>query len=157
MDQGTPNQIRTFTLHDYMVPGPDGGHDVPLARPFTITVGSQALEPDMPGGKGKTLVRFTNVAINPLLEQMPKMSIRVLTRNTSPDPDEPCGGDLVYFKNPLFVEFLFDNETYLTEHKEMPFWLVDVLEFAAKTLRAQYELNQQVPVMERVDDSHLDD
>ena len=53
------------------------------------------------------------------------------------------------------MELLFDNESYLSEHKEMPFWLVDALEYAAKTLRAQYELNQQVPVMEDVDDSNL--
>jgi len=90
------------------------------------------------------------------LEQMPKMRLKILTRNTSPDPDQ-SNTELVYFKNPLFVEFLFDNETYLTERKEMPFWLVDVLEFAAKTLRAQYELNHQIPTMEEVDDSPLHD
>jgi len=153
MDQGTPSQIRTYTLNHYTVPDHDGTQ-VPLHRPLAITIGTQALEPHMPGGKGKTLLRFTMAANSPLLEQMPKMRVKILTRQTSPGGP---GSDLVYFKNPLFVELLFDNETYLTEHKEMPFWLVDVLEFAAKTLRAQYELNQQVPVMEEVDDSHLHD
>lgn len=148
MDQGTPSKIRTCTLHDYTVPSPDGGHDVPLNRPLAITVGTQALEPDMPGGKGKTLLRFTMAANSPLLENMPRMRLKILTRDTS--PNGPCG-DLAYFDNPLFVELLFDNETYLTEHKEMPFWLVDVLEYAAKTLRAQYEMNQQVPVIETLD------
>jgi len=150
MEHETPEEIRTYTLHDYTVPDPDGGHDVPLDRPLAITVGSQALEPNTPAGKGKTLVRFTMAASSPLLDRTPKMRVKILTRQTS--PGGPVG-DLVYFKDPLFVELLFDNETYLSEHKEMPFWLVDVLEYAAKTLRSQYEMNQQLPVMEEVDET----
>ena len=139
------SEIRTYTLDDYTVPDPDGCHDVSLKRPLKVTVGTQALEPDVV--EGKTLLRFALTASNPLLERIPKMRLRFFPREASPDGTRiPVSVD-----DPLFVELLFDNATFLTERKEMPFWLIDTLEFAAKTLRAQYELNQQVPVMETLD------
>lgn len=143
-DSSTVSDIRTYSLHDYTVPDPDRCHDVTLAKPLTVTVGTQALEPGIVGGR--TLVRFALPGGNPLLERMPKMRLKVFTRAT-PSNDSA----LIFVQDPLFVELLFDNESFLTERMEMPFWLIDTLEFAAKTLRAQYELNGQGVQLEDVD------
>lgn len=130
------SEIRTYTLHDYTVPDPDGCRDVTLPRALVVTVGSQALEPGIVGGK--TLLRFCLPGSNPLLERKPKMRLTVFSNDAV--SGQPCTP--VVFNDPLFVEMLFDNSTFLTERKEMPYWLVDALEFAAKTLRAQCELSQ---------------
>ena len=138
------SEIRTYILDHYTVPDPDGD-DVVFTRPLTVTVGSQALEPGVVAGK--TLLRFAMTETNPLMERTPKMRVKILPRETSSDGT----GKLVIINDPLFVELLFDNTSFFSEHKEMPLWLVDVLEFAAKTLRAQYELNQHGVVKETVD------
>ena len=139
------SDFKTYTLEDYTVPDPDGCKDVVLTRPLTVTVGTQALE----GGvaDGKTLLRFALRGGNPLVGNRAKMRVRVFPKENSPD-----GTRLpVSFDEPLFVELLFDNTSFVTERKEMPFWLIDTLEFATKTLRAQYELNQLVPDTESLD------
>lgn len=137
--------IRTYTLDHYAVSDPDGCRDVVLSRPLAVTVGTQALEPGV--SDGKTIIRFCMYASNPLLERKPKMRLKVLPSDFSADDTRAP----TVIDNPALVELSFDNAAFVTERKEMPFWLVDTLEFAAKTLRAQYELNQLGPVIESAD------
>ncbi len=128
--------LRTYTLRDYTVPDPDGCREVSFARPLTVTVGTHALEPGVTNGI--TLMRFSLLSGNPLLEQFPKMRMRVLPKKDSTG-HQPTS---ISFDDPLLVELLFDNSSFLSERKEMPFWLVEALEFAAHRLREQYALNQ---------------
>jgi hypothetical protein len=139
------SEIRTYKLDHYAVPDPDGCDDVVLSRPLTVTVGAQALEPGINGGK--TLLRFALSGGNPLLEHQPKMRVRVFPKESAPGQARVP----ISFEDPLFVEFLFDNTTFVTERKEMPFWLVELLEFAAETLRAQFALNQKLVILETID------
>ncbi len=41
------------------------------------------------------------------------------------------------------VEIVFENNSFISSVKEMPFWLVESLEFAAARLREQYRINQE--------------
>ena len=139
------SDIRTYQLDHYTVPDQDGCNDVVLTRPLAVTVGSQALEPGVDAPK--TLLRFALSHNNPLLERQPKMQVRIFPREAPPGQTRVP----VSFEDPLFVELLFDNTTFVTERKEMPLWLAELLEFAADTLRAQYALNQKHVVIEIVD------
>ena len=116
----------TFCMDCYTVPHPDGSQ-VPLKRPLAISVGF--VRAPAPSREGLTMIRF----MRPRSEAEPKMRVKIYNRRLD---------DMVCFENPYLVELQFDNETYLTERKEMPFWLVDVLEFAANALRAGYQLYQ---------------
>jgi hypothetical protein len=137
--------LRAYTLDHYAVKDPDGCTDVVLNRPLSFTVGTQALEPDV--ANAKTLLRVALLSGNALLERAPKMKVRVFARGNG--LDHTCAPAV--FEDPLFVEMLFDNATFATEQKGMPIWLVEGLEFAAKTLRAQYELNKLCPFVEAVE------
>jgi hypothetical protein len=115
--------IRTYTLHDYAGRSPDGSGDFVTHRPLIVTVGTQALEPRV--RKGKTLIRFERISNCALLEGTPKMQVRI---NGLKKP--------VIIDDVQSVELRFDNKTFLSEAKEMPFWLIESLEFAAKMLRS---------------------
>jgi hypothetical protein len=139
------SEIRTYKLDHYTVPDPDGCNDVVLTRPLSVTVGTQALEPGIEAAK--TLLRFALSGNNPLLERPPKMLVRIFPRLAKPGQTRVP----VSFEDPLFVELLFDNTSFVSERKEMPLWLVEVLEFAAESLRTHHILNQKHMVIENIE------
>lgn len=120
--------IRTYTLHDVSVDQPDGSR-LMLGRPLTVTVGSQALEPDVKNGK--TLIRF-EAGPSMMLNGKPQMKVKVRVR-----------GETVDMGDATAVEIVFENNSFISSVKEMPFWLVESLEFAAARLREQYRINQE--------------
>lgn len=125
------SSFRTYSLHDFSFSAPDG-RDVTESRPLTVTVGTQALEPGIENGK--TLIRFGVLDETALLEQSPRMRVKICRKGASDAPTVIEDADS--------VELMFDNKSFLSQQKEMPFWLVETLEFAAKKLREQYALNQ---------------
>ena len=129
------SKIRTFTLHEYTAPDPDGPGETVSDRALKVTVGTQALEPGVHGGK--TLIRFQCC---PLPGKTPRMRIDV-EKNGNVPPGQLTG--IESFRDAECVELQFDNESFCSEAKEMPFWLIEGLEFAAKKLREEYSLNQE--------------
>lgn len=123
------SMIRTYSLHDISVTLGDG-QQMQMGRPLVVTVGSQALEPNVDAGK--TLLRFLVDANSPLLESAPIMKVKVCAADGS-----------TVFHQASSVELIFDNRSFLSRKNDMPLWLVESLEFAAARLREQYRLNQE--------------
>lgn len=137
--------IPTYTLQSYGVPDPDGGREVQFSRPFAITVGTQIHCSE--NARGKTLLRFSVGEPNPMLSQQPGLVLRVGRL-----PPTLHGAIMFHEVTHLAcLELIFDNESLHSEHKQMPGWLVEALEFAADTLKRQEELNRRSPFTEDVD------
>lgn len=122
--------MRTYTLHDLTFPTPDG-REMRTERALTVAVGTQALEPG--SSHGKTLIRF-ELWKGGLLAENPQMKMQIGFWDEAKPPLNIEGANA--------VELVFDNNSFLAQEKEMPSWLIDALEFAAKKLREQYALNQ---------------
>jgi hypothetical protein len=122
--------MRTYTLQNLNFLTPDG-REMRTGRALAVSVGTQALEPG--SSLGKTLIRF-ELWKSGLLAENPQMRMQVGFWDESKPPVNIEGANA--------VELVFDNNSFLAEQKEMPFWLIDALEFAAKKLREQYALNQ---------------